>query len=95
MCVCMFICKCGRELSHLLHLLVLPHTSVSHEEVRVVLLAERNLLHGSFIQLGDQLRCEQQARHLTCSHYSIITFVWVRVCVLTTMHLSVQYSQGL
>lgn len=44
--------------SDLLHLLVLAHASVSHEEVRVILLAQRNLLHSGFVQLGDQLGCK-------------------------------------
>lgn len=78
---CMFICKCRRKLSHLLHLLVLPHTSVSHEKVRVILLTERDLLHCGFIQLGDQLRCKQQPQYLTCSHSSVITSLHARVNV--------------
>lgn len=86
--VCKFVFKCRRKLSHLLHLLVLPHTSVSHEEVRVILLTERNFFHCSFIQLGDQLRCKQQPQYLKCSHSSVIIILHVRanVCVCVYTH---------
>lgn len=62
----------------------------------VVLLTQGHLLHGSFVQLGDQLRCEQQEQRLALSQRSLKESPQVGVCsVLTTMHLSVQYSQSL
>lgn len=79
----MLTCRCGAERSHLLHLLVLPDASVRHEEVRVILLAERNLLHRRFVQLRHQLRCERHARQLTRRPHSDVITRCVCVCVCT------------
>lgn len=87
MYVCMFVWNCACELSHLLHLLILPHTSVSHKEVRVILLTERNLLHRSFIQLCNQLRCVKQTRYQTRSPSSSVTRQG-RVCIYSRRCIS-------
>lgn len=75
------------SVSHLLHLLVLADAGVRHEEVGVVLLAERNLLHRSLVQLGDQLRCGRSARHSARSHPPLQS-ACVCVCVYSRRCIS-------
>lgn len=60
----------------------------------MILFAERNLLHGGLVQLGDQLGCEGHGRRLTLGPRGANGGVRER-CVLTPVHLSVQYGQGL
>lgn len=86
-------CQHSPPAEHLLHLLVLSHAGVGHEQVRVILFAERNLLHGRLVQLSDQLSCEGHRRRLRA--VPAADGGLQDRSVLTPMHLSVQDGQGL